>query len=163
MAEVKVLVKGYAREEGDVEFASSTVTLIKEGSLKIIVDPIIDMEFGIGALGVTPAHSIVDWQMAEANGLDIVKIINEDGIIRDKLAAMEQFSEQVIEDMLRSLAEERQVGLGKVAQPLRVALCGTTVSLPIFDSVQMLGKENTLKRVDITLKKFESEPRGEKG
>ncbi len=75
-------------------------------------------------------------------------------IVRDKLAAMEQFTEQAIEDMLRSLAEERQVGLGKVAQPLRVALCGTTVSLPIFDSVQMLGKEKTLRRIDITLKKF---------
>jgi len=75
-------------------------------------------------------------------------------IVRDKLAAMEQFTEQAIEDMLRSLAEERKVGLGKVAQPLRVALCGTTVSLPIFDSVQMLGKEITLKRIDITLKKF---------
>jgi glutamyl-tRNA synthetase len=75
-------------------------------------------------------------------------------IVRDKLAAMEQLTEQGIEDMLRSLAEEKQVGLGKVAQPLRVAICGTTVSLPIFESVQMLSKENTLLRIDATLKKF---------
>ena len=75
-------------------------------------------------------------------------------IVCDKLAAMEEFSEQVIEDMLRSLAEEKQVGLGKVAQPLRVAICGSTISPPIFDSVKMLGKENTLARIDITLKKF---------
>jgi len=78
-------------------------------------------------------------------------------IVRDKLAAMEQLTEQGIEDMLRSLAEEKQVGLGKVAQPLRVAICGTTVSLPIFESVQMLSKENTLTRIDITLKKFAAE------
>lgn len=75
-------------------------------------------------------------------------------IVRDRLAAMEELTEQAIEDMLRGLAEERQVGLGKVAQPLRVALCGTTISLPIFDSVRMLGKANTLKRIDNTLKKF---------
>lgn len=75
-------------------------------------------------------------------------------IIRDKLAAMEQLTEQGIEDMLRRLAEEKQVGLGKVAQPLRVAICGTTISLPIFESVQMLGKKNTLLRIDTTLKKF---------
>jgi len=75
-------------------------------------------------------------------------------IVRNKLAAMEQFTEQAIEDMLRCLAEEKQVGLGKVAQPLRVAICGTTVSLPIFESVQMLGKEDTLTRIDTTLKKF---------
>lgn len=80
-------------------------------------------------------------------------------IVRDKLAAMEQFTEQAIENMLRGLAEERQVGLGKVAQPLRVALCGTTVSLPIFDSVQMLGREKTLKRIDIALKSHSCENR----
>ncbi len=78
-------------------------------------------------------------------------------IVRAKLAAMEQLTEQGIEDMLRSLAEEKQLGLGKVAQPLRVAICGTTVSLPIFESVQMLGKENTLTRIDATLKKFAAE------
>jgi glutamyl-tRNA synthetase len=75
-------------------------------------------------------------------------------IVRDRLAAMEGYTEQALEAMLRGLAEERQVGLGKVAQPLRVALCGTTISLPIFDSVHLLGKERTLKRVDAALDKF---------
>ena len=85
------------------------------------------------------------------NGLAVLTIV------RDKLAAMEQFTEQAIEDMLRCLAEEKKVGLGKVAQPVRVAICGTTVSLPIFESVQMLGKEDTLTRIDTTLKKFGAE------
>jgi len=76
--------------------------------------------------------------------------------VREELARMDQFSEQAIEEMLRGLAEEGQVGLGKVAQPLRVALCGTTISLPIFDSVSMLGKERTLRRIDLTLEKFGS-------
>jgi glutamyl-tRNA synthetase len=75
-------------------------------------------------------------------------------IVRDNLAAMDEFTEQAIENMLRCLADEKQAGLGKIAQPLRVAICGTTISLPIFDSVQMLGKENTLTRIDATLKKF---------
>ncbi|MFZ2147198.1 MAG: glutamate--tRNA ligase [Sedimentisphaerales bacterium] len=86
-------------------------------------------------------------------------LLKDDGlsvlaIVRDKLAVIEQFTEQAIEEMLRCLAEEKQAGLGKIAQPLRVAICGTTISLPIFDSVQMLGKENTLTRIDATLKKF---------
>jgi glutamyl-tRNA synthetase len=75
-------------------------------------------------------------------------------IVREKLASMEEFREEAIEGMLRSLAEEREVGLGKVAQPLRVAICGGTVSPPIFDSVKILGRENVLARIDITLKKF---------
>ncbi|MBW8038758.1 MAG: glutamate--tRNA ligase [Planctomycetes bacterium] len=73
-------------------------------------------------------------------------------IVRDKLEAMEQFTVDNIEGMLRSLAQEKQVGLGKVAQPLRVAICGTTISPPIFDSVQMLGKEKTLRRIDNTVR-----------
>jgi glutamyl-tRNA synthetase len=82
------------------------------------------------------------------DGLNILQIV------RGRLAKMDEFTEPKIETMLRSLAEEKRVGLGRVAQPLRVAICGTTISLPIFDSVQMLGKEKTLERIDNTLKKF---------
>jgi glutamyl/glutaminyl-tRNA synthetase len=79
------------------------------------------------------------------------------GIVRQKLAGMDELTEEGIENMLRGLAEEKQVGLGKVAQPLRVAICGTTISLPIFDSIKMLGKEDTLKRIDNTLSKFQTQ------
>lgn len=82
-------------------------------------------------------------------------------IVRGKLADMEPFGEEKIEQMLRSLAEEKQLGLGKVAQPLRVAICGNTISPPIFDSVNMLGKKNTLARIDITLQKFPTHPKTE--
>jgi glutamyl-tRNA synthetase len=82
------------------------------------------------------------------NGLAMLKIV------REKLAVMSELTEQGIEDMLRALAEEHKVGLGKVAQPLRVAITGSTVSPPIFDSVQLLGKQNTLARIDTTLAKF---------
>jgi glutamyl-tRNA synthetase len=79
-------------------------------------------------------------------------------IVRDRLAAIEPCNKENNENMLRGLAEEKQVGLGKIAQPVRVAICGTTISLPIFDSVEMLGKENTLSRIDNTLKKYETKP-----
>jgi len=94
----------------------------------------------------------VDSVLLKNDGLAVLQIV------RDRLAAMEQLTEKAIEDMLRHLAEERQVGLGKVAQPLRVAICGTTVSPPIFDSVNMLGREKTLARIDITLKRFLKHP-----
>jgi glutamyl-tRNA synthetase len=84
-------------------------------------------------------------------------LLKNDGLIvlktvRGRLTAMEQFTVENIEAALRGLAEERGVGLGKIAQPLRVALCGGTISLPIFDAAQILGKEKTLKRIDNTLK-----------
>ena len=75
-------------------------------------------------------------------------------VVRQRLAALEEITSESIENVLRSIAEEKQAGLGKVAQPLRVAICGTTVSPPIFDSVELLGMDNTLQRVDMTLAKF---------
>jgi glutamyl/glutaminyl-tRNA synthetase len=84
-------------------------------------------------------------------------------IERDSFAAMEEFKYEKIETMLRSLAEQRQVGLGKVAQPLRVALCGSTVSIPIFDSVQILGRERTLSRIGKALTIIREEINPEEG
>ena len=52
--------------------------------IKIIADHEVDMQFGTGALGVTPAHSMVDWKMAEKNNLAIVKVINEEGRINSQ-------------------------------------------------------------------------------
>ncbi len=53
--------------------------------LKIIADRGVEMGFGTGALGVTPAHSLVDWEMAQNNDLEIKKIIDEDGKIKEGL------------------------------------------------------------------------------
>lgn len=90
----------------------------------------------------------VEKVLVKQKGLEMLKIV------RRRLAAMDDFNEENIEGMLRGLAEEKAVGLGKVAQPLRVAMCGNTISPPIFDSAALLGRENTLVRIDNTVKKF---------
>lgn len=69
--------KKYIGQEYKVDFCGQGL------KIKIIADRNVEMEFGTGALGVTPAHSMVDWQMAEANGLPIIKVIDEDGLIKD--------------------------------------------------------------------------------
>lgn len=89
-------------------------------------------------------------------------LLKHDGLvilhmIGDRLAKLDEITPRIIENMLRGLARERQVGLGKVAQPLRVAICGTTIGPPIFDSVDILGIENTLRRIENTLTKFDTE------
>ncbi|MDD4477162.1 MAG: valine--tRNA ligase [Patescibacteria group bacterium] len=47
--------------------------------IKIISDPSVDVSFGTGAVGVTPAHSFADYEMALKNKLSIIKVIDEDG------------------------------------------------------------------------------------
>ncbi|RKY09824.1 MAG: glutamate--tRNA ligase [Planctomycetota bacterium] len=82
------------------------------------------------------------------DGLTILRLVGE------RLAKLDEITPATIEELLRGMAEERQVGLGKVAQPLRVAICGTTISPPIFDSVDILGIKDTLRRIENALKKF---------
>lgn len=45
--------------------------------IKVIADRSIDMKFGSGAVGITPAHSVVDWKIGEANNLPVIKVIDE--------------------------------------------------------------------------------------
>lgn len=49
----------------------------KKLTIKIIADKSIDKEYGTGALGVTPAHSHTDWELAEKNDLPRIQVINE--------------------------------------------------------------------------------------
>src|SRR5207237_1816489 len=58
-----------------------------------------------------------------------------------------------LEQAFRDLATQKGLGLGKVAQPVRVAVTGTTVSPPLFETIALLGKERTLRRIDAALEK----------
>ena len=53
-----------------------------------------------------------------------------------------------LERVAGTLAEERGVGLGRIAQPLRAALAGRAVSPSVFDMMMVLGREETLARID---------------
>jgi len=66
---------------------------------------------------------------------------------RDALAAVDDWSAPVLESAVRIVAEEAQLGLGKVAQPLRAALTGRTTSPGIFDVLALLGREESLARL----------------
>ena len=49
--------------------------------IPIIFDEYVDMEFGTGALKVTPAHDINDYQLGDKHGLEVIDIFNDDGTI----------------------------------------------------------------------------------
>jgi glutamyl-tRNA synthetase len=68
--------------------------------------------------------------------------------LRERLAALPEWSAPAVHEVLTKLSGELGVGLGKVAQPLRVAVSGGTVSPPIDQTVVLLGRERTLTRLD---------------
>ncbi|MCW3020669.1 MAG: glutamyl-tRNA synthetase [Solirubrobacterales bacterium] len=68
--------------------------------------------------------------------------------VRDALAALHSFDEASIEQALSGVIERRGLKPREVYQPVRVALTGGTVSPGIFESVALLGREETLRRID---------------
>jgi glutamyl-tRNA synthetase len=64
-----------------------------------------------------------------------------------RLLAAPEWTASRLEEEARALAEARGTKLGKVAQPLRAALSGSTVSPPIFEVAEILGKDETLGRI----------------
>jgi glutamyl-tRNA synthetase len=71
--------------------------------------------------------------------------------VRDALARLEGFDEESVAGALGEVVQRRNVKPGEVYQPLRVAISGTTVSPGIFESVTLLGREETLRRIDRAL------------
>jgi len=70
---------------------------------------------------------------------------------RAALALAPSFDEPVVAQTLEALVSSRSVKPREVYQPLRVAITGTTVSPGIFESVALLGREETLRRIDAAL------------
>jgi glutamyl-tRNA synthetase len=64
------------------------------------------------------------------------------------LSSQEDWTTEVLEINLKAYAEAQGLGLGKLAQPLRAALTGRTTSPGIFDVLALLGKEESLARID---------------
>jgi glutamyl-tRNA synthetase len=64
-----------------------------------------------------------------------------------KLETQEDYSIEAMETFFEHACKEQDTKLGNVAQPVRVAITGTMISPPIFDSLAMLGKQRTVSRI----------------
>jgi glutamyl-tRNA synthetase len=69
-------------------------------------------------------------------------------VARDKLAGLAEWRAPAIHTAIMAVAAAQGVGLGKVAQPIRVAVAGGTVSPPIDVTLEILGSQATLERLD---------------
>ncbi|CAG0938162.1 glutamyl-tRNA synthetase [Candidatus Brocadiaceae bacterium] len=68
------------------------------------------------------------------------------------VSRVDNFDKKTLEDSLRALTEKIGVGFSKLAQPMRVAITGKSVSAGIFETMELLGKERTLNRLSYTTK-----------
>jgi glutamyl-tRNA synthetase len=68
--------------------------------------------------------------------------------VRDRMAALDGWQAPALHEVIQAVAAEAGAGLGKVAQPVRVAVSGGSVSPPIDLTLAILGRETTLLRLD---------------
>ena len=84
------------------------------------------------------------------------KFLNEKSLpvlteLRDGLTALEDYTHDSIEKVFTSVVEKNGIKLGAIAQPVRVALTGGTVSPGIFEVMEIIGKETALRRIEKAL------------
>ncbi len=89
----------------------------------------------------------------EFDGKAVAKFLTEDKIpvFKSLIRALEKqdgFDQEAIESAFQKVLKEFDLKLGKVAQPVRVALTGGTSSPSIFEVIEVLGREETLRRLN---------------
>ncbi|HTW94776.1 MAG TPA: glutamate--tRNA ligase family protein, partial [Tepidisphaeraceae bacterium] len=81
--------------------------------------------------------------------------LNALNAIAQLLAGLPQWTAAAIEETVKAYCQTTNLGLGKVAQPIRVAVSGTTVSPPIFETLEFLGRDRALKRISRCLAAYQ--------
>ena len=94
-------------------------------------------------------------------GMDVQRTVVALEAARDGLAALRDFDTRSIEDTLRPMAADLGIKVGQLLGSLRAAVTGQKVSPPIFESLEALGRETALSRIDNAIAALEDSESGE--
>jgi glutamyl-tRNA synthetase len=86
----------------------------------------------------------------DAKGLEMLKLF------RDSIASIDPFTPDTIEQSVKDFCEQHEVGMGKVAQPIRVAVTGGPVSPPLGQTLAIIGRDSCVARIDACIRFAES-------
>ncbi|MFJ2813961.1 glutamate--tRNA ligase [Streptomyces sp. NPDC087294] len=96
-----------------------------------------------------PVEDEASWTKAMKEGSDALL-----RTAREKLEAADWTSAESLKEAVLTAGEAHGLKLGKAQAPVRVAVTGRTIGLPLFESLEILGKEKTLARIDAALAKL---------
>ena len=71
--------------------------------------------------------------------------------MRERLAALQPWAPEPIHEQVKAVSEAQGIGMGKIAQPMRVAITGTQVSPDIGWTIYLCGRDEALARIDAAL------------
>ena len=133
---------GLVKSEPDTEWFKKLVTILTERSHTLV-------EMKTGAIPFLADDIAMD-EKARTKHLtpDVAPLLSE---LADRLKAADPFTHDEIEKVFTALVTEKAIKLGKLAQPVRVALTGGTVSPGIYDVIEVMGKDKTIKRIEAAI------------
>ena len=74
--------------------------------------------------------------------------------LSQKILSVDDFSSNQIENRVKEWITKKEIGFGKVMQPLRLSLVGALKGSHLFDIIEMIGKEQTLYRIQKIIKEL---------
>ncbi|MDN3645338.1 glutamate--tRNA ligase [Pontixanthobacter aestiaquae] len=138
-ARLAKMVAGKLGDDADIALLEQAMPVMKTRAKNI--DELVD---GAGFLFAKIPLTMTD---------KAAKLLTDDGkallsAISNRLKAENSWTIEALEATTKALAEELELGFGKLAQPMRAALTGTTTSPGIFDVLVLLGRDEALARID---------------
>jgi glutamyl-tRNA synthetase len=85
-----------------------------------------------------------DAKAAKLLGPDRAEYLRE---VASRLEGLDEWRHQDIDRLLRTIQEEQQLSSRQAFMPIRAAITGSTVSPPLFESMELLGRDRTLERI----------------
>jgi len=128
--------KGYTLTEGS--FIEGVINTLRERS-KTLLDMAADASFYFS--DTIQYEEKAFRKFLTPSALDPLKLLI------DRLDLLEHFDEKALEGIFLAVMDQTGLKLGKIAQPVRVALTGKTASPGIFEIIQVLGKERVVSRL----------------
>jgi glutamyl-tRNA synthetase len=134
-------------KDPDIEWFTRLVKILTERSHTLV-------EMKTGAIPFL-VDSITMDEKARAKHLttDVAPLLTD---LASRLKAVEPFTHSEIEKAFNAIVAEKSIKLGRLAQPVRVAITGGTVSPGIFDVLEVMGKEKTVKRIEAAVSLIQS-------
>ena len=134
----------------DIPEGARVIVPLVGRSIPIIRDEYVDIEFGTGALKVTPAHDVNDYMLGEKYALETIDIFNDDGTINDKVGlyvGMERFEcrKQIEKDLAAAdLLEKTEPYTNNVGYSERTGVAiEPKLSMQWFMSMQAIAEPAT--------------------
>lgn len=129
------------------EYAESVVGLIQE-RCKTLIDVVEQTRFFFNDVDGYDQAALKKWVKPVSPELLNALIV--------KLDALEQWTADGVQASVQAVVDEHQVGFAKVAQPVRIAVTGGTMSPSIDSTLALLGREKSMQRLHAGLRAFES-------